>query len=352
MAATTDPAHDGEFADAAGPHSELIAQLERGMVDVLAWLRPPGQFALVDFPAQANVGDAAIWLGTLRLMRRVYGADPAYVSKLDDFDPDACAAAVGHGTIFISGGGNFGDVAPAHQDFRRRLLAACPQHPIVQLPQSIGFRDSAMLAATAQAIALHGNFTLLVRDRASLAVARRFRCRSQLVCDFAFGLGVQARSVAPRADMVCVLRSGGDYRRAEETASDAEAHWGGGEWLRERRSRVRGRRLLAMLAAAASGAVDRRRLHAASFEAAARARVERGLRLLSSGRVVVTDRLHAHILCVLLGLPHAVLDTGDGTVGAFMQTWTADWPGVSMQSTLASALGWARARAGEIAHAA
>jgi len=44
--------------------------------------------------------------------------------------------------------------------------------------------------------------------------------------------------------------------------------------------------------------------------------------VLSRGRVVVTDRLHGHILCTLLGIPHVLLDHGYGKVTNFYQTWT------------------------------
>ena len=46
--------------------------------------------------------------------------------------------------------------------------------------------------------------------------------------------------------------------------------------------------------------------------------------MLSKGRAVITDRLHAHILCVLLGIPHVVLDNSYGKVRSFYDTWTSD----------------------------
>jgi len=54
----------------------------------------------------------------------------------------------------------------------------------------------------------------------------------------------------------------------------------------------------------------------------ARERVERGHRMLGSGKVVITNRLHAHILCLMLGVPHVVLDNSYGKVRGFYETWT------------------------------
>ena len=51
--------------------------------------------------------------------------------------------------------------------------------------------------------------------------------------------------------------------------------------------------------------------------------MERGLRALSRGRVAVSDRLHGHILCELLGIPHVMYPDRYGKVRAFHETWTA-----------------------------
>jgi pyruvyl transferase EpsO len=44
---------------------------------------------------------------------------------------------------------------------------------------------------------------------------------------------------------------------------------------------------------------------------------------LLRGRAVVSDRLHAHVLSVLLGLPHVLLDNNYGKVRAVYDTWTS-----------------------------
>ena len=44
--------------------------------------------------------------------------------------------------------------------------------------------------------------------------------------------------------------------------------------------------------------------------------------LLSRGRIVVTDRLHAHVMCVLLGIPHVLLDNSYGKVSSVYRSYT------------------------------
>ena len=52
-------------------------------------------------------------------------------------------------------------------------------------------------------------------------------------------------------------------------------------------------------------------------------RVRRGVAAISQGRRVLTDRLHVHILCVLLGIPHWLFNSLDGKVFALHEAWTA-----------------------------
>ena len=63
-------------------------------------------------------------------------------------------------------------------------------------------------------------------------------------------------------------------------------------------------------------------MQTALFDRVARAHLQRGTLLLARGRVVVTDRLHGHILCLLMGIPHVVLDNSYGKLSSFRETWT------------------------------
>jgi exopolysaccharide biosynthesis predicted pyruvyltransferase EpsI len=65
--------------------------------------------------------------------------------------------------------------------------------------------------------------------------------------------------------------------------------------------------------------------HPAPFLPLARSRpcVALVTRFLSQGRAVVTDRLHGHILSLLLDLPHVVLDNRIGKLRSYYETWTS-----------------------------
>ena len=59
-----------------------------------------------------------------------------------------------------------------------------------------------------------------------------------------------------------------------------------------------------------------------TFEALGRRWVRRADEVLARGRVVRTDRLHAHLLSLLQGIPHVIEDNATGKVRAFHDTWT------------------------------
>jgi pyruvyl transferase EpsO len=69
-----------------------------------------------------------------------------------------------------------------------------------------------------------------------------------------------------------------------------------------------------------------------------------GTDLLCSARVVVTDRLHAHVLCLLLGIPNVITDNVSGKVRAFYETWTRESPLVTWADSLEQGVTLARDR--------
>ena len=58
---------------------------------------------------------------------------------------------------------------------------------------------------------------------------------------------------------------------------------------------------------------------------------------------MITTRLHGHILCVLLGIPHVLLDTRQRKVSGFVDAWTRGCPLTSWAGSPADAVTAARA---------
>ncbi|MEZ0133588.1 MULTISPECIES: polysaccharide pyruvyl transferase family protein [Novosphingobium] len=298
-------------------------------------------FSLLDFPNHANVGDSAIWLGEVQLLKSLGGAGPGYVCAFDNFDEQAMRTAVPEGTVFLHGGGNFGDIWNHHQTFREDVIARLRDRRIVQLPQSIHYGDPARIDRTARIIAAHPDFTLLVRDVPSLELARRhFDCTVELCPDSAFAMGARS-GAAPSIDVLAMLRTDKERAQSDKLPDHATVE----DWLIDDTAAVRRAKAGGVMRAWTS--LSPASARASAYEAAARHRVERGFRQLARGRAIVTDRLHVHILSLLLGRPHAVLDNHYGKIARFLDAFTQGSALVHRAEDIEEAVAWARSASAE-----
>lgn len=293
----------------------------------------PDRWALMPAPLHGNVGDSAILLGTLDVLREIGWPDPTVISDMETFDADTVARRVGSGPIVFMGGGNFGDLYPKEHRVREEALSHLGQNPVLQLPQSIHFTSPAAVERTVRALSGRSEVPLLLRDQLSVDWARAHlvNTRPVLCPDMAFGLG-PLRCPGPVQDVVRLLRQDHEsslererldpQRPSVDWLGDAPDRSIAAEaTLRDLGRRRRGLRPLTNRL--------RERLHPGM----AVARLRRGVEVLARGRVVITDRLHGHILCVLMGLPHAVLEDRNGKIAGFARQWTEDLPTVRLCTT-------------------
>ncbi|BCJ91928.1 exopolysaccharide biosynthesis protein [Terrihabitans soli] len=299
---------------------------------------PSGGFALLDFPNYANVGDSLIWLGETSFFRECFGVTPSYVAIRDEFDAASLRRACPKGPIYLSGGGNFGDIWPKFQAFRQRVLEEFPDRPVIQLPQSIHFREAANLQRTRDFIARHPDFTLLVRDQPSYDLAKaEFDCAVHLCPDMAFALKPFTDPLRPVCDAVFLLRQDIEKTAGRGEPSAALRNIEIVDWIEDDAMTKLARHTVLPAARRLAALTANYRALYAAFEWLAILRLRQGRRALSRGRIVVTDRLHAHIFSLLLGIPHVVVDNSYGKVGRFIEKWTHADPLVRTAPSLATA---------------
>lgn len=317
----------------------LISCLAEKFATTVAPLIGDGSISLLDFPDHTNVGDSAIWAGEARFLRCVLRRRASYVCTHKTYDADALKKCAPSGPILIHGGGNFGDVWPKHQTFRLRVLRDFPDRPVIQLPQSIHYSNVEAAEETRHAISAHGRVHLLVRDQPSYDFAKsEFSCPVTLCPDAAFFLGPLRRTTSPQIGILKMMRT--DHERASHEF--ASARHPVEDWVKESYLLRPTARFQSVLHGGLSGlAVPMQRI-VIRYDLLSNSRLMRGVRQLSRAGVVITDRLHVHILCILLSIPHVALDNCYGKIARFSALWTKDAPDFRRAESMAEAEQFAR----------
>lgn len=308
--------------------------------------------AFIDFPDHNNAGDAAIGLGELLILEAL-GIEIRYMcstwAEFNNTEMDASLADINpeNTAIALHGGGNMGNIWRDSQDFRVWVVQDNLGRKIRSFPQTYEFFEptesepNPFLAETQSVYSRHPDLELAGRDTESFnqIVAKFPSNHVKLLPDAAVMIGSSPLSLAtprqmrfhepigsskssvsnfkwpafdlvpqsPVKDAIILGRNdfegGQDHRGVNWKSSlhpfDVELV----DW---------------------SDNFDSSKLWPKPFYSenndgsfqkywrdVARLRVEHAMEQLLSGRYVITDRLHAHIMSTLLGIGHIVIEETD-----------------------------------------
>ena len=305
-----------------------IKEQQTLLFDCLGQLLTKGtKVALLDFPNHNNVGDNAIWLGEKAALRKM-GVEVVYQCDIYSFSENALRKRLGkEGVVLLHGGGNLGSVWPAHQRFRERIIELLPEMRIIQLPQSVYFDDESQKIRFGQIAKAHKDLHILLRDHVSFNILKELDLKVELCPDMAFALGPVAQSNKPVVDVVWLSRS--DHESAGNKRKNMSFKTEKLDWLQGEPGRfyskfspkftVRVRRLVQSIFQKSKLFRDHFwRINSASFDLLAQRRFHRGVRILSRGKIVITDRLHGHIVSTLLGKPQVLFDNHYRKIGNYI----------------------------------
>ena len=278
-------------------------------------------FHYVDIPMHGNIGDLLIMLGTLAFFKK-HQLAPRLISTLSPYDPDW----IGQDDVVVfHGGGNFGDLYADSQKLRERVAAAKPGNRIVILPQSIHFSSPAKAAESAAIFARHPDLHLCVRDRVSFEQARAFTDKVYLLPDMAHQLYPLGDGNYNRSGDAMMITRVDDEKVDHGTFPDVRVathtDWPQFVGARERtidkfRFVVRNMARLGLGRLAQS-------LVTPLWIRYAQQLVDDAVRLFAKHNLIITDRLHGHILAVLMDMPTQVLDNSYGKNSRYASMWTA-----------------------------
>ena len=319
----------------------IIAELRQQLIDTYEPLidktRP---VALIDFPAAINCGDHAIWLGEKALLHHL-GITPAYQCSMESYDRDALAAAVKDGTILMHGGGNFGDVYKYHQ-FRLQVLKEFPDNQVIVFPQSMMFYSTKSLKHTAELFEVHGKAVITARDALTYyKMSKYFGPKTKVLHapDMALMLKRLPRRQKPKFDIVWLNRADLEAANVLPAADIAKLGEASNQTLHIVPAKDQPMVVSEFTKVGTSLCVtdwfkcrftspeDVEKFVAYDFDTKSEFWINWALMILSLGKVVITDRLHGHILCQLAGIPHILLNNNYGKNFTYYDTWSKDTRG-------------------------
>jgi len=285
----------------------------------------------VDIPVHGNIGDLLIMHGTLAFFEK-HGLIPRICAPAFAYD----SGWIEHGDVIVfHGGGNFGDLYSEYgmQPLREHVVSNYPSNRIIILPQTIHFSTDSEMQRSADLFRQHPDVHICVRDHASYRIAQAFSDHVYLMPDMAHQLYPINGDKAERM-LGSLLLSRTDL---EKSMLHDPARFGMAtvtDWpllvgTRERNI-DRFRRAMRIMHKLKLGWLGNRML-SGMWASYADQLAASAVNLLSAHELIITDRLHGHILACLMDKPSIVLDNNYGKNFSYVSAWTLTSDLVSLQ---------------------
>lgn len=289
---------------------------------------------LVDEPRGfANLGSQMLWLAAGRLLTDL--GIQLEVATLKQFKP----APTDDRPIIVRGGflsDYFESGGISRQFLLERLARERRGNPLVFLPQSLFFRQAENLKQCAAIFNAHPDLTLMVREKESFDLARKYfqKTKLSLTPDTVFYLaGETTLSCPPKKTNLSLYLKRSDLVPATSPEkipqTDITSDWVNYSWARRRGFLPPGaarlyREIIQRALMTPREFFSRQeweRKFPKPFRTAAGLTHSAIYQLLKYD-LVVTDRLHGHLLSTLLGIPNVLLPDPRGRASSFFHTWT------------------------------
>jgi exopolysaccharide biosynthesis predicted pyruvyltransferase EpsI len=312
--------------------------------------------ALLDYPDHPNIGDHLIWLGTVHYLTDVLKIEIGYASSFNNFSSVEMENQVGNAPIFFHGGGNLGDLWQGYQEFRERIIAQYPDRPIIIFPQSIYFENPDNLERASKIFNSHPNLTIFLRDDRSYQIACQVfeKCHVFKTTDMAFQLinmpGISDNTPTKSSSILYLCRKDKEINQdinldkvsisnlvVEDWISFKSPTWFDStrsfrekEEIVFRKDYYRNIKNLTTylyqkyIQIFYSKEVIFPQIYNPSiYYYSSWILTYRGIQQFRTHNLVITNRLHAHILCIILGIPNILLPNSYYKNQSFYQTWTS-----------------------------
>ncbi len=305
--------------------------------------------ALLQFPYDGNVGNHMMWIAiTDYLAER--GIHVAYAAHGNNFVVSDLRRSVRNGTVLFLGGVTVSRLWPRHAEIKREVARHLPGNRLISLPSTMMFVDDEDRRVAGTIFGDHPDVVMFARDPVSGASAREAfpsNVKVEVVHDSTFRLPAQPRRESAQRDIIWLARDDREASDSVPPPSDVHVF----DWPELRTgmprayvglrtsgvfSRLRASRVGPLLMPLANPPIS------TLYRRASQDVMRYGNELLDRGRVLVTDRLHPHVLAALRGQHVVLLPDRFGKNRAVYEYSTHGHPCVHWADTPAQALELAR----------
>jgi exopolysaccharide biosynthesis predicted pyruvyltransferase EpsI len=289
---------------------------------------------LLDLPNYYNPGDQLIWEGEEQLLRQLK-VKVSYRASLHFFNPNMIKAG---DCILLQGGGNFGDLYYKHQQFREYIVEQFPSNKIIILPVTIHFSSMQKLIQSFAILRGHPNLIICGRDQKSYDLLQKYFYASHCVLlpDTANAITNMRKYASNNQSGNVLFLSRTD---TEKSTDQIDMEWSFRGSLKRSdwpqfvkrnlvfhyvilRINILLLRILQLFGAHWDSRHD---IYGLIKVQSREQQVKEAQSLLSGFDLVITSRLHGHILAGLLGIPSIVLDNSYGKNQDYYTTWSKNY---------------------------
>lgn len=301
---------------------ELRAEIKRQLEPIIG-----ENCILTDLPYHDNLGDVLIWQGELDFL----GSINKYPLSATSSETFLFPVLREDTTILLHGGGNFGDLYRNFQEFKLRVVDKYPKNKIVMFPQSVWYENSDLIKRDAAQMAKHNDLYLCARDKSSFDFLKKHFSANNilLVPDMAFYINDKRLEDYRHTNSSKKLY----FKRTDKEDSDKSPIKTSSEtdirdWPKYGEKTLGFKFIIYSCAAI-------KRLNNLPFAQSIIAgivntyaewywrpsRETLAAKFLSRYGLIITSRLHALILSVLLHIPARFIDNTTGKLSAFYNQW-------------------------------
>lgn len=286
-------------------------------------------YVYLELPYYENPGDVLIWEGTEQFLSKLPYKCLYRASSRTFVHQELSTDTI----ILLQGGGNFGDLWNEPQEFRKKIVCEYPDNKIIILPQTVYYQDLSHAREDAVFFSLHKQLTVCARDKQSYRFLKLFGFSRKIhLCpDMALMIdpaSLQQYVVPSTNKTIFVKRTDKELSSASlnfDEQYDVSMDWP--TYMEQ--DEVVGQ----LYKLRSDRNTDRAEVDRFANEEFRSHMVKIAVEFISRYDKIITTRLHAGILAVILGKPVTILDNSYGKNSQFYNTWLKSYNGVRCLSS-------------------